>query len=204
MSRLRRIVLVRHGETVGNSSERFHGSSDVALSDDGRAQMQAAAYALRNETFDLALASPLQRSWTSAWIASGGAPVRLDARLREVHFGRWEGMTKEEIEAADPILYADWQNQASDFEYPSGERRSDFRARVEESLDSILASGAANALLVIHKGVIRVIVEKLTGTAPALGEPALGCSIGLSKGDDGNWFVGRRSSNPPALDEQAA
>ena len=44
MSNLRRIVLVRHGETVGNSSLRFHGSSDVALSDEGREQMRAATW----------------------------------------------------------------------------------------------------------------------------------------------------------------
>ena len=42
MSKLRRIVLVRHGETVGNSSVRFHGSTDVALSDEGRAHMRDA------------------------------------------------------------------------------------------------------------------------------------------------------------------
>ena len=204
MSKLRRIVLVRHGETVGNSRERFHGSGDIALSEEGRAQMRTAAYDLRTETFDLVLASPLQRSWAAASIVSGGAPVRLDARLREVHFGRWEGLTKEEIEATDPILYADWQNQAADFEYPSGERRADFRARVEEGLEAILASGSSNALVVAHKGVIRIIVEKLTGAALEPGEPVLGGHIGLSKNADGTWFVGRHSSNPPALDEQAA
>jgi len=75
---------------------------------------------------------------------------------------------------------------------------------VEEGLDAALVTGASNALFVIHKGVIRVIVEKLTGAAPALGEPPLGGSIGLSKVDDGSWIVGRRGSNPPALDEQAA
>jgi len=204
MSRLRRIVLVRHGETVGNSSERFHGSSDVALSDAGRAQMSEAAFALRTEAFDLVVASPLQRSWTSASIVSAGAPVRLDARLREVHFGRWEGMTLEEIQTSDPVLCADWQSQAPGFEYPSGERRADFRARVEAGLDAILESGASAALLVVHKGVIRVIVEKLTGEVLAKGEPPLGGHIGLSRNTDETWFRGRHSSNPPALDEQAA
>ncbi len=63
MSKLRRIVLVRHGETVGNSSVRFHGSGDVALSDEGRRQMRETAFRLRSEIFDLVMASPLQRSW---------------------------------------------------------------------------------------------------------------------------------------------
>ena len=51
MSKLRRIVLLRHGETVGNSKERFHGSSDLPLSDEGRAQMRAATRRLAGEVF---------------------------------------------------------------------------------------------------------------------------------------------------------
>ena len=123
MAKLRRIVLVRHGETTGNSKTRFHGSSDLTLSDEGRAQMREAAYRLRTETFDLVAASPLQRSWESASIVCGRGPVRLDSDFREVHFGRWEGMTAEEIVRSDPSLYADWQAKNPGFEYPSGEKR---------------------------------------------------------------------------------
>jgi broad specificity phosphatase PhoE len=204
MSKLRRIVMVRHGETVGNSKVRFHGSGDVALSDEGRAQMRDTAFRLRNETFDLVFASPLERSWEAAWIVSGGAQVRLEADFREIHFGRWEGLTKEEIEASDPILHADWQNKLEGFEFPSGERRADFRARVERRLATLLDSGAANALVVVHKGVIRTIAEKLLGEPLAEGVPELAGIVGLSRNSDGSWFLGRRSSNPPALDEQAA
>ena len=59
-------------------------------------------------------------------------------------------------------------------------------------------------LLVVHKGVIRVIAEKLLGKPLAEGEPELGGAVGLSRIADGSWFLGRRSSNPPALDRQAA
>jgi broad specificity phosphatase PhoE len=204
MSKLRRIVLVRHGETVGNSRVRFHGSGDVALSDEGRAQMRETAFQLRDEFFDLVTASPQQRSWEGAWIVSGGAPVRLEADFREVHFGRWEGLTKQEIEASDPVLFADWQSRSEGFEYPSGELRADFRARVERGLSALMDSGASNVLLVVHKGVIRVIAEKLLGKPLADGTPDLGGVVGLSCNADGSWFLGRRSSNPPALDEEAA
>jgi broad specificity phosphatase PhoE len=204
MSRLRRIVLVRHGETVGNSGVRFHGSGDVALSDEGRSQMQETAFQLRSEFFDLVVASPLQRSWEGAWIVSGGAPVRLEAGFREVDFGRWEGLSKEEIEASDPVLFADWQSRSHGFEYPSGERRADFVARVERGLSALMDSGASSVLLVVHKGVIRVIAEKLLGEPLADGVPALGGAVGLSRRADGSWLLGRRSSNPPSLDERAA
>jgi broad specificity phosphatase PhoE len=196
MDRLHRLVLVRHGETTGNSSVRFYGRTDVPLSEEGRRHMRQAAYALRTEFFDAALASPLQRSFEAAWIVSGGGPVQLVDAFREVDFGRWEGLTAEEIQARDPELYARWQSGPDDFQYPEGEKRSEFRARVEAGLDAVVASGVASALAVVHKGVIRVIFEKLTGGALPADEPSVGGHVGLSRRSDGSWFVGRNVSDP--------
>lgn len=200
MSKLRRIVLLRHGDTVGNSKERFHGSSDIALSDEGRAQVLAASRELAREVFEIVVASPLRRSWESAQIVAGGAPVRLEAGFREVHFGRWEGMTAAEIEASDPVLYKDWQAKAPGFEYPSGELRAEFKARVLASLESLQESGVNHALVVVHKGVIRTIAEHLLGAPIEAGIPALGESVSITRGSDGSWFVGRRGSNPEGLE----
>ena len=200
MSKLRRIVMIRHGETVGNSSVRFHGSGDLALSDAGREQLRQTARRLRGENFDAVVASPLRRSWEGAAIVAGAAPVRLEADLREIHFGRWEGMTAEEIRASDPALYHDWQGKAEGFEFPGGELRAEFRARVERGLDRLLQSGVTAALLVVHKGIIRTIAEKLLGSAIEDGQPELGGLVSLSRGADGSWTAGRRSSEPEGLD----
>ena len=203
MSNLRHIVLVRHGETEGNSSTRFHGANDVGLADEGRAQMRRARFALRHEAFDQVFASPLQRSWEAARIVSGGAAVQLLADLREVDFGRWEGLTRQEIEAADPVLYRDWQNDRANFDFPGGEVRAEFRARVERALDGIAASGVASALVVVHKGTIRTIVQKLLGEALPDGEPGLAEIVAASRGFDGKWFRGRHGSDAPSPEEQA-
>jgi broad specificity phosphatase PhoE len=200
MSKLRRIVMIRHGETVGNSTVRFHGSGDLALSDAGREQLRRTAQRLRGENFDAVVASPLRRSWEGAAIVTGGAPIRLEAGFREIHFGRWEGMTAEEIQASDPVLYEDWQAKAEGFEFPGGEPRAAFRARVEGGLDRLLQSGATAALLVVHKGIIRTIAEKLLGSAIEDGQPELGGLVSLSRGADGSWCEGRRSSDPAGLD----
>jgi broad specificity phosphatase PhoE len=200
MSSLRRIVMVRHGETEGQSSVRFHGSADVRLNDEGRAQLREAARKMKTEIFDLVAASPLQRAWEGAVIISGGAPVRLYPEFSEVHFGHWEGMTAEEIEASDPVLYRDWQAGAANFEYPGGELREAFRTRVASGLDALLASGATSALVVSHKGVIRTIGERLLETPMSEG-PELGGIVSVSRGTDGRWHKGRRGSNPPGLEE---
>lgn len=203
MSRLRRLVLIRHGETDGASSVRFHGSSDVSLSEAGRAQMREAAVGLRREVFDLVVASPLRRSWEAAWIIGGGAPVRLESGFREVDFGRWEGLTRDEIEASDPVLFKEWQEQSSSFQFPNGEARDAFRERVLEGLARLVESGASNALVVAHKGPIRTIAQELLGQPLAVDEPALGRTVSFTRRPDGSWYAGRRGSDPEGLGEAA-
>lgn len=204
MSRLRRIAMIRHGETVGNSRERMHGAADVALAPEGRRQVRAAAHELGYERFELLVASPLQRSWQSAALVAGAAPVLLEPDFREIDFGRWEGLSLAEIEASDPVLYRDWKARAPGFEYPGGELRADFRKRVAEGVARLEQSGARSALLVLHKGVIRAIAEQLLG-APLPGTgPELGGCVELTHDADGPWYVGRHGSNPAALAQEAS
>jgi broad specificity phosphatase PhoE len=200
LSALRRIVMIRHGETVGNSHERLHGAADLALVDAGRAQMRAAARRLSQEVFDFVGASPLRRSWESAAIVAGGAPVQIVPEFREIDFGRWEGMSLAEVEASDPARFAEWRARAPGFEYPGGEPRAAFRERVVRGFARVEHSGARSALLVIHKGVIRTIAEQIVGRRIEDGVPALGESLSLSRDAEGRWFLGRRSSNPAALE----
>ena len=168
----RRILLVRHGETDGESSIRYHGSTDVDLSEEGREQVARAGRKVRLQPIGLVVASPLRRSWKAAWIVGDGAPVRLERDFREVDFGRWEGLTMEEIQIRDPILCADWVSGAEGFGYPEGESREGFRSRIARGLERLMANDVHSALLILHKGVIRVIVEQLTGEALPLGAPA--------------------------------
>ena len=197
MTPLRRIVLLRHGDTVGNSRERFHGCGDVALSDEGRAQVRAAGRRLATEVFDLVASSPLRRAWQSAALLSAGTPVLLVPGFREIDFGRWEGMTAEEIEAQDPVLYKTWREGAADFEFPGGERRAPFRDRVVAGLGVLERTGAENALVVAHRGVIRALANHLLGE-PLAAPPELGELVSFTR-DGERWFQGRRSSNPPGL-----
>ena len=198
MSTLRRLVLLRHGNTVGNSHERFHGQTDVELSEEGRAQVRAAGRTLSQEVFDRVVSSPLARAWQSAALLAGPHPVMLLPEFREVDFGHWEGLTAEEIEARDPALSRAWRERAPDFEYPGGELREAFRKRVMAGFAALQASGAAQVLAVTHKGVIRVLLDELCDSALADGEPALGGVVSLTRVGD-RWQRGRRSSDPELL-----
>jgi probable phosphoglycerate mutase len=197
---MRRLVLVRHGESDARSSQRLIGSGDPPLSPEGRQQMLATRARLVGQVIDLVVASPARRSWQSAQVLAGSAPLRLETDFREIHFGRWEGRRVAELEAADPVLYKQWLEGTPGFEYPGGELRASFRARVVRGLDRVMASEASSALVVAHKGVIRTIVEKLTGAPPAERErPLLAEAIVLTATPDGSWAPGVRSSNPPGL-----
>ena len=196
---LRQILLVRHGETTGASSIRYFGSTDVELSAEGRAQMAQAAARLASRRVDFWLASNLRRSWAAAGIVARGASVRIDPDLREIHFGQWEGLTREEIQARDPVLFEDWQAGAAGFEYPGGEARGAFQTRIARALERVLASGASNAVGVLHKGVIRELARQLTGQPLPRAEPALGGEVTLTRIAGGGWILGQRSSDPVGL-----
>ena len=126
--------------------------------------------------------------------------MRLEADFREIDFGRWEGSRGRRSRPRDPVLFEDWQKRAPDFEYP-GRRaaREAFRERVQRGLARLLAAPARDALLVLHKGVIRTIVETLSGEVLPRPEPALGASVELTRNPDGTWYRGQHSSNPPGL-----
>ena len=132
----------------------------------------------------------------AARILSGGAPVRIESDFREIDFGRWEGLTKEEIEVADPVLYRDWQDRVAGFDFPGGEPRAEFTKRVLRGFERLEQGRAHSVLLVAHKGIVRTVAERLLGAALPHGEPPLAGLVGLSLGPDAIWRPGRRSSDP--------
>lgn len=192
MAASRTLVLVRHGETEGQSSIRYFGRTDLALSELGWAQVRAAAAALAGRRFTLVFASPLQRAYQAARLIGGPSlPVSEIAEFVEVDFGIFEGLTADEIRERHPAEFARWNRDrlAPDFAYPQGESRAAFKERVERGLEKMLAAwetaGGGDALIVAHRGVIRTIVGQLTGAAPRI-ELA---SISLLECGDGGWRV---------------
>ena len=182
-SRGSRLVLVRHGETEGESSIRYHGRTDVALSELGRAQMRLAgraigAHRVGGGNFAHIFSSPLVRASEGARIVAGdSAPLITIDEFAEVHFGLFEGLTADEIRERYPDEFARWNDDrlAPSYTYPAGESRAGFANRVERGLERMLAlwtprgdSAVDDALLIAHRGVIRAIVQKLTSQEPVV------------------------------------
>lgn len=161
-----RLWLVRHGETEGESSIRYHGRNDVRLSAHGRAQIQALAAQLMALQPAAVWHSPLDRARESAAILAGrcGWPVsllRCDDRLAELDFGHCEGMTAAEIEAAFPEFWQ--QNRLGLTEcYPGGEAKAAFAARVMAAFDDLVAAHPGGDVVVVaHRGTLRWGLRRL-------------------------------------------
>jgi broad specificity phosphatase PhoE len=161
----------------------------------GRAQAREARCRIPGETFEAVWASSLARSWQAAQIIAPGHLVRLEADFREIDFGRWEGLTREEIERLDPALHAAWQSRQPGFEFPEGETRAVFRRRIEAGLSRLRASGVRSALVVAHKGVVRTLLEMVVRQSLAPEIPELGGVIHVYRDPGGIWRTGRRGSD---------
>ena len=111
------------------------------------------------------LISPLRRARETAEIALAGRELRLEVieGLREIDFGRWEGLSFAEILARDPSLVNDWQRDALSFQFPGGEHTRDFRLRVQETMAAIVALPQEEVLVIAHGGVIRAMLCGLLG-----------------------------------------
>jgi broad specificity phosphatase PhoE len=208
-----RLVLVRHGETVGHSSIRYYGRTDVALSGLGRRQMHAAREWLVARGgvrgFAPVFSSPLVRATEAARIIAGrAAAAAAIEELAEVDFGLFEGLTAEEIADRYPEEFRRWNANrlAADFVYPEGESRAAFVARVARGTARMLALWhdasvggrvGPNALLVAHRGVIRAIVRQLTGVF----EPHIDLgSIHILEEESGGTDLRTSRWRPVALD----
>ncbi|PCC70278.1 probable phosphoglycerate mutase [Nannocystis exedens] len=191
-------MLVRHGETEGQSSIRLHGATDVALSSLGLRQIERVAAALAGEPgFAAVLASPLQRSRVAAALVAGGQrpppPVTVVPEFAEVDFGAWEGLTFEEVAARDPSGHGRYLAEGLAFTYPGGESRQAFWDRVQAGALRVLATPASpRVAAVLHKGVIKAVIAALTGMphAEAIALPvSLAGVYRLRHRPDGRWDI---------------
>jgi len=128
--KIRRLVMLRHGQTDFNAGSRMQGQLDSALTDLGRAQAVAAAEVLGKLQPLLIVSSDLHRAYDTA-IKLGertGLKVWVDERLRETHLGDWQGMTHTQIDAEAPGARLAWREDAT-WAPHGGESRVDVAAR---------------------------------------------------------------------------
>ncbi|NUW43149.1 histidine phosphatase family protein [Nonomuraea rhodomycinica] len=166
----KRIVCLRHGQTLWNVEHRFQGHSDIPLDETGQAQAARAASLLASLRPSMIVSSDLQRANDTA-LALGrlvGLDVAVDKDFRERGGGQWEGLTRDEIAARWPEEYVAW-------EAPDGEPVTDVAARVAAAMRRWAARLDDDGLLVIasHGAALRLGICELLGLPEELW-PVLG------------------------------
>jgi 2,3-bisphosphoglycerate-dependent phosphoglycerate mutase/probable phosphoglycerate mutase len=193
---LRRLVLVRHGQTDFNAEGRMQGHLDSALTEFGVIQARRAGPALAAYDPVRLISSDLARAARSAEeiALACGLPVKLDARLRETHLGRWQGLTPGDVARDWPGDLERWRTDPA-WSPPDGESRVAVAARALPVVDELDADFAddppSTVLLSAHGGVITALTCALL---------ALNESSWMSFGGLGNacWVVLARRSEPEA------
>ena len=161
-----RLYLVRHGATQLTAEDRFSGAVGVDLSDEGRHQVRRLADRLANDGITAVYCSPLSRTVETADILAkphGLTPVHCDG-LREISHGRWEGLTRREVEQRYPDEYTSWEADPFTFAPMEGESGLGVLARALPVVREIVVAHPGECVLVVsHKATLRLILSSLLG-----------------------------------------
>jgi len=166
---LSRLLLVRHGNTKGNSAERFWGQTDVELSAAGIKQVEQLRDRLATEKIDVIYTSNLRRASVTAEIIASRHQLSVITcpELLEINFGKVEGLTFKEIGQLYPELVKAWPTRDLTFRYPDGESLGDLNNRVIKFLDRLEKHAPEETILVVaHSGILRLLICHLLRLEP--------------------------------------
>jgi probable phosphoglycerate mutase len=161
-----RLYLVRHGATQRTAEDRFSGAVGVDLSAEGRVQVQHLAERLAGEPIAAVYCSPLGRTVETAEILAEPHRLPLIHRdgLREIDHGRWEGLTRQEVEAQFCDEYTSWEADPFTFAPERGESGLAVLARALPVVrEVVVAHAGENVIIVSHKATLRLLLSSLLG-----------------------------------------
>ncbi len=164
MSKKKTLFLLRHGKT--GFSGRYVGAQDVPLAPEGVSQIQDLHKVLQEKTFDKVFSSPMLRCRQTCEILFPNDSVSCNDNLKEINFGRWEGLTFDEISVRDPEIVEKWADNLPDFTFPEGESVDSFTKRVQTTATEIAEGQGDTVLIVSHGGVIRSLLCHFLGIDP--------------------------------------
>ncbi|MEO7728569.1 MAG: histidine phosphatase family protein [Burkholderiales bacterium] len=150
------LILIRHGETVWNREHRMQGHSDSPLSETGLTQAQLLAQRLKDIRFTALYCSDSGRAHHTARTVAEvtGHKLIVEPRLRERHFGVFEGLTGPEMAAQHPEAYARFKSRDPHYAVPGGESATAFRDRALACLTEIAGRHANELVVIVTHGLV--------------------------------------------------
>jgi broad specificity phosphatase PhoE len=175
-----RLLIVPHAPTDWNATGRYQGHSDTSLSELGRRQANRLARRLQFERIDSVYSSDLRRAVET--VRTICEPRQLqwccDHRLRELHFGAWEGLTYAEVQERHAQALKAWEADPLQIAPPGGETLAHLSARIGAFLADVaqptqlcsdeVTDPDRTALIVAHRGSLRVLLCLALGLPPEI------------------------------------
>lgn len=170
------IYLIRHGKTEANEKHLYCGSTDLPLSETGRAELEQLHYDLKNVRF---LSSGMKRTNETMQILFDDMPYTVEPRFREVDFGIFEMHSYDQLK--DTPAYQAWLTGDNEANIPpQGESGLQMKQRVLEAFREI----REDTCIITHGGVIAAIMEYLfseEGKHLYQWQPKNGCGYQISE-----------------------
>jgi probable phosphoglycerate mutase len=184
-----RLILVRHGATAWSRSGQHTGRTDLPLIPAGIEEARDAAPVLRVVLEGLGaeshrvVSSPLGRALKTAELMLPGEPIEVVDELAEFDYGRYEGLTKEQIRAERPG-WDIWRDGC-----PGGETVDDVGRRADRFLDGIDANSTVVAFS--HGHTLRIVAARALGLPAAEGHRFIAdtASVSVLETSDGEVAV---------------
>lgn len=158
------LLFTWHAETA--LAGRFCGNSDPPINESGQRPIESLLKALETEPIDAIYTHDLPRALVTAEAIGetrGHPPVAI-SQLRELNFGEWEGLSREEIESRDQEYARRWSGAYPEWPAPGGDNFEAFRFRVLTEVELFLAVPSQRlAAVVTHGGAMRIVLRSLCG-----------------------------------------
>lgn len=156
-----KLYIVRHGETEFNVEKRMQGRIDSPLTKSGRDHAITLGIKLKDIRFSKIYSSPSPRAYGTAELirTESNTPIEIESDFREMNLADWEGKTKEELVAQDPIVFDVFWNSPQLFKPVEGESFYQVQDRAITVINKLISeSDKGNILIVTHSVVIKTIV----------------------------------------------
>ena len=161
---MKRLILIRHGETPYSAAKRYCGFQDVSLNRTGIKQSRRIGNRLKKIKIDEIYSSDLKRCLETARIAFKNKKIHVRKDLREINFGALSGLRYGDLKRKYPKIYNLWARRPERLKMPRGESLAGFAKRVKRSLSGIIRENPDKTVAVVtHGGVTRIMLLKLLG-----------------------------------------
>jgi 2,3-bisphosphoglycerate-dependent phosphoglycerate mutase len=196
MSDATKLIIIRHGETVDNAARRAQGQLPGKLNERGIAQAQATARRLQEVAISAIYSSDSERAYHTARIiaTATGNDIVLDERLRERHYGVFQGHLHADLEILYPDIMKKRRSWDPDYAIPGGESARDIYRRVVACTEEVAERHPGETVVITtHGGALGVLFRHVLGIP--LDQPrrfwVRNASLNVFSCDLGEWRLER-------------